>query len=345
MLSGPAAPAWLTALLVLALTGAGRVAAEPAHGAPPPRQLVEAVTTAQAEAASMVADWCDRLDERLFSVHATHCRGLSLAPTGAASPLGTPILLRDAPPVTPGPDNAATLPPRVLMIGGIHGDELTSVSIMFSWLDWLDDGAGAGVHWRVAPLVNPDGLLIKPSTRYNSNGVDLNRNFPTPDWSRDALAWWDHRTGNDPRRYPGPQAASEPETRWMIDEIERFDPHLIVAVHAPYGILDFDGPATEPRRFGRLHLNRLGVYPGSLGNYGGVYKAIPVVTIELPSATRMPTPAQQRAIWDDMLAWIERHIVPGLKARAPTEAVSAAEQPAPPSSSAADPPPELQRTD
>jgi murein tripeptide amidase MpaA len=30
------------------------------------------------------------------------------------------------------------------------------------------------------PVLNPDGMLAAKPRRVNANGVDLNRNFPTP---------------------------------------------------------------------------------------------------------------------------------------------------------------------
>jgi hypothetical protein len=59
-----------------------------------------------------------------------------------------------------------------------------------------------------------------------------------------------------------------------------------------------------------LHLNRIGVYPGSLGNYGGINLNIPVVTIELPNARTMPQKEEVQRIWQDMLAWIEKTMKP-----------------------------------
>lgn len=66
---------------------------------------------------------------------------------------------------------------------------------------------------------------------------------------------------------------------------------------APFCVLDFDGPAKPPQRFGRLIFNRVGVYPGSLGNYSGLHKSIPVITIALPNAGSMPPDAEVRRIW------------------------------------------------
>lgn len=251
---------------------------------------------------TLIDAWCADLGRRLHSVSAQHCRNQNFVAAEEKSSAGRLLVRRDIPPSTKGKS------PRVLVIGGIHGDELTSVSIVFRWLDWIADSNAARYTWRVIPLANPDGLMIRPSTRTNGQGVDLNRNFPTPDWDKDAQNYWVQRTGRDPRRYPGKAAGSEIETRWLAKEIEDFKPDLIVSVHAPYNLLDYDGPAPQPLRFGRLALNRLGVYPGSLGNYGGLHKSVPVITIELPHASTMPPLRDQRAMWSDMLKWIQRNI-------------------------------------
>jgi len=164
-------------------------------------------------------------------------------------------------------------------------------------------------HWKVVPVLNPDGLLRKKARRVNANGVDLNRNFPTPEWEDQALNnYWIRRTYRNPRRYPGPAPLSEPESRWLAEEIERFRPDAIVAVHAPHGIVDFDGPPEGPMRLGHLHLNLLGTFPGSLGNYAGVQKNVPVITIELPYAGIMPTDRKSRRIWGDLVRWMRENL-------------------------------------
>jgi hypothetical protein len=195
-----------------------------------------------------------------------------------------------------------------MLIGGMHGDEFTSISIVFRWMEWARQGDAARYNWRVIPLANPDGMRAKPATRFNANGVDLNRNFHTPDWDKDAQSYWIKNTKRDPRRYPGKAAGSEIETRWLEAQIDEFKPDMIISIHAPYNLLDYDGPVAKPMRFGRLSLNRLGVYPGSLGNYGGVFKQIPVVTIELPNGTVMPAKREQLAMWKDMLKWMNGNI-------------------------------------
>lgn len=254
---------------------------------------------------STSVDWCKRLTPRLPGISVATCEHSALTPTGAASRKGFPILMRS---LLAAKASKKGEPMRVLLLGGIHGDELTASAIVFEWMQWLTGPQAQEFHWHVAPAVNPDGLLAPKPQRVNANGVDLNRNFPTPGWEQDAKRYWMKTTGSDPRRFPGQSPLSEPETRWLNEEIERFRPDVIISVHAPFGVLDFDGPAKAPKRFGRLYFNPIGVYPGSLGSYGGMHKNVPVITIELPNALAMPPKAEVRRIWVDMIAWIVRSV-------------------------------------
>lgn len=206
---------------------------------------------------------------------------------------------------------------KVLVIGGIHGDEMSSVSLAYHWLGLAKappSDAPLSIQWRFIPSLNPDGLFAKPGRRTNANGVDLNRNFPTPNWARDAKVYWEQRTRRDPRRWPGSKPVSEPETRFLMEQMDSFKPNLIVSVHAPYGVLDFDGPSVPPSRLGRLYLDQVGIFPGSLGNYAGVHRRIPVVTIELPSASRLPQEGEVRQMWMDLLRWTNDRLAPALTA-------------------------------
>ena len=249
---------------------------------------------------------CEPIGARLKSVGVKTCLNAGLKASGVSSKRGVPLVYRDFQPHNPP---AGEAPKRVLMIGGIHGDELTSVSITFQWMRRLEKEKEQPFHWRVIPSSNPDGLLARPSTRTNANGVDLNRNFPTQDWDSKAQAYWLKRAYKDPRRYPGKTPASEVETRWLLEQIESFKPDAIVSIHAPYGVLDYDGPENPPppKQFGYLRLQPLGVYPGSLGNYG-YSLGVPVITLELQSAGSMPNAAQIQKIWTDMFAWLARNL-------------------------------------
>lgn len=228
---------------------------------------------------------------------------LELTATAGRSVKNAPILLKEY-----SPRERRSPLGKVLLIGGIHGDEYSSVSIVFKWMRILEDHHSGLFHWHILPLLNPDGLLRKKSQRMNANDVDLNRNFPMVDWENTALKHWRDVTYRNPRRYPGKEPLSEPESSWLVDYINQFNPDVIVAVHAPHGIVDYDGPHNGPYKLGRLYLNLLGTYPGSLGNYAGIQREIPVVTIELPYAGIMPTNKEISGIWRDMVKWLSKNI-------------------------------------
>ncbi len=273
------------------------------------------VIAISAEAAAV----CDEFYARLPNVTRSLCEDARLQATVARSVKGRTLYTRDI--------QAADARLRVLVVGAIHGDELSSASVALHWIKLAQGaqtggGAQAATHWRFIPALNPDGLFGRPARRVNANGVDLNRNFPTPNWAREAPVYWKKRTLKDPRRWPGNTPLSEPESKFLFQEMERFKPHLIVSIHAPYGVLDFDGPVLPPNRLGRLYLDQVGVFPGSLGNFGGVHKGMPVVTIELPSAFKTPPDAEIQRMWQDLRRWMEGTIVAGLPAPAPQRPVA-----------------------
>ncbi len=254
-----------------------------------------------------INDWCKQITPRLPKVSLNECRFSNLIPSGGKSIKGLPLMNRDI-----AADPRAKQVTRVLLIGGIHGDEKTATAVVFKWLASMQKSGVREFQWKVAPLVNPDGLLAgslsSKATRVNARGVDLNRNFPTPNWEKEALQYWKVKTKSDPRRYPGKAPISEPESKWIFNTIKSFQPDVIISVHAPFGVLDLDGPAEPPTRFGRLHFNRVGVYPGSLGNYSGMHQEILVLTIELPHALNMPSPTEIARIWQDMQGWIRNNV-------------------------------------
>ena len=108
-----------------------------------------------------------------------------------------------------------------LVVGVIHGDERAGLAITRR-LRRLGKTIDAQV-WVIDSL-NPDGARAR--SRRNARGVDLNRNFP-------------HRwRGGVPRSsgyYPGPRAASEPETRAAMRLARRIEPDLSIWYHQPWG--------------------------------------------------------------------------------------------------------------
>jgi hypothetical protein len=320
----------LAAVAIVAVTVAAGVGATARHAARTAAARPAPAASARAAASAAIAastppstaraaapdlgQWCRQLAAHVPSFPSSQCQSAGLSAGDGRSVRGVPLWVRDLPVAGGAPRF------KVLLLGGIHGDEFASVALVFDWIARSRGPAAAHqVAWRVVPLVNPDGLMNAPATRVNARGVDLNRNFPTLDWAREAQPYWVSHTKKDPRRFPGPSAMSEPETQWIQRQIEQFRPDLIVSVHAPYGLLDFDGPPPAPPRLGDLRLDPVGVYPGSLGNYGGLVKQVPVMTLELRSAARVGE-AERAAMWVDLQRWIGTRLE-GV-ARAPTRAPS-----------------------
>ena len=256
-----------------------------------------------------VGEACGLIGAKLTSISAGECLSLGLAETGAHTALGRPILRKEYPPLDDRKPNA-----RVLLIGGTHGDEYASFSVTMKWMGILNVHHSGLFHWRIVPALNLDGLLQSPAVRVNHNAVDLNRNMKTTgDWEKAALLYWEKETGANPRRYPGPRPLSEAETRWLTEEIAAFRPDVIVSVHAPYNVIDYDGPKhiAPPASLGSLLLGDIGSFPGSLGRYAGEELGIPVLTIELASSRYMPADTELRQIWVDLVRWLRLNVRSG----------------------------------
>ncbi len=113
---------------------------------------------------------------------------------------------------------------RVLVVGGIHGNEPVSPPTVRGLVAAeIPDG----IEVLLVPEANPDGVAA--GVRCNANGVDLNRNFP---WG------WRAETG-------GPGPLSEPETAALAALIEAVTPDVVVWVHQPYGYVSSIGPTVD----------------------------------------------------------------------------------------------------
>lgn len=228
--------------------------------------------------------WCKQLSDELMSVNYGRCIKRKWV-IDSYSPGGHPIPYFD----WGKPDSRH----RILVLGAIHADEISAISLTFRWLDFADrqphDSLVRDYRFLFYPLINPDGFHIKPRTRTNSNGIDINRNFETKGWNRTAHSYWRNKASSDPRRFPGGKAGSEIETQTVQKTVETFKPQLIISVHAPYKVLDHDGPVTfTDTGLSPLPVRKLGGFPGSLGTYAGIERNTPVITPELPSATTLP---------------------------------------------------------
>ncbi len=206
---------------------------------------------------------------------------------GCLSKEGEPILMYDRPGKSDGK--------RILVLSLIHGNELPAGVVGFRWIRRLQKISPHN-SWKVLPVVNPDG--VKAVTRTNANKIDLNRHFPTKDWDAEAINYW-KKHGAQPQKFPGDKAASEPEVQCLVKLIDNYKPDLIVSLHTPFSVLDYDGDKRQPK-YKPMLWKSLGNYPGSLGRYAWAERGIPVLTVEMPQALPHALEAKMDRFQDEL---------------------------------------------
>lgn len=156
--------------------------------------------------------------------------------------------------------------PSVLVIGVFHGDEPQGEYLIGKYLEKYPQ-----TNLLMLPRLNSS------STRTNKNGVDLNRNFPTKNWV----------CSEKNEYYGGDCPASEPETKFVIDTVEKYQPKIILTLHAPYKVVNYDGPRNNIVEKISEIMNypieeSIGYpTPGSFGTWAGIERNILTITLEL----------------------------------------------------------------
>jgi len=166
--------------------------------------------------------------------------------------------------------------PKVLIIGGVHGNEPEGVVASFGLLKNFVREFSLRIKLTLIPSFNLDGILA--SSRLNGNGVDLNRNLPTEDWNPQAF---------DPKYPPGPNAGSEPENQALVKFLENEKPTFVLSLHSWHPLLNVNGDclleAQEISRLTGYEIKEEIGYPtpGCLGTYAGLERDLPTLTYEI----------------------------------------------------------------
>lgn len=183
-------------------------------------------------------------------------------------------------------------PKYYYILGAVHGDEIEGAYLAEKLFSWLKESNEISLPLLVVPVVNVDGFRVQ--SRLNANGVDLNRNFPSKEWSPIA---------REAKYFPGKSPLSEPENKFLIDLFNEYPPHFILSFHSWYPVINYNGNCKEIADF-LASYNKYPVEsdflthptPGSLGEFGPQKFNSPVLTFECPVLSETVT---LESIWKE----------------------------------------------
>lgn len=139
-----------------------------------------------------------------------------------------------------------------LIVAGIHGGyEWNTIALANEFITYINkkpDTIPSDTTLYIIRNMNPDGEARSHTVdgRVNDNGVDLNRNFPTdnwtPEWDRDGCWVYRPTTG-------GEYGGSEPETRSVMSFIRSHKIEALISYHsAALGVFPGGVPWEEPSK-------------------------------------------------------------------------------------------------
>ncbi len=167
---------------------------------------------------------------------------------------------------------------NILLVARFHGDEPEGEFCLRKMLEELQNvDISSSYNIYILPCLNPSGSKLK--TRANGRGIDLNRNYPTENFT--AISVNPHT-----KEMSSGEPGSEIETQIMMKIVQDYDIKRILSIHSDLYLIDYDGPAEIlAKRFSDLCgyrlVDNIGYQTnGSFGTWAGVERKIPLITVE-----------------------------------------------------------------
>lgn len=199
-------------------------------------------------------------------------------------------------------------PNRILFVGGMHGNERSSYQTLIAYVDELErryNETPSDKSIVIIPDINPDGYAHQ--TRTNANGVDLNRNFPSNDWTTGIYmpggVYLENGGGTAP--------LDQPESSALASYINSFSPRLVLTYHAvastvisngagdSYSLADLYSEHSGFAHYTSAHEDGIFAYltTGEFETWLADKKGIPALLVELATMSSNELYSQRSAMW------------------------------------------------
>ncbi len=197
---------------------------------------------------------------------------------------------------------------KIVFVSGMHGNERSSYRTLIAFVDELERRYGeipADKTVVIIPDINPDGYAAQ--SRTNANGIDLNRNFPSNDWTTGVYMpgglYLDNGGGASP--------LDQPESASLASYINSIGPRAVLTYHAVARTVISNG-AGDSSALASIYANNSGFAQYDYSHEDGIFnypttgefetwladkKGIPTLLVELATMSSNEIYSQRSAMW------------------------------------------------